>query len=68
MKHIAIPRRTAFSLTEFAAMFGRHRSWAYRQARSGRIKTIVGFGNELVPSTEIDRILGEPRAKEEIAQ
>lgn len=40
-------------------MFGRHRSWIYRLARSGRIKTIKGFGHELVAASEIARILGE---------
>ncbi|MEI7910849.1 MAG: hypothetical protein WCK77_14525 [Verrucomicrobiota bacterium] len=51
-------RRKAFSLAEFAQMVGRHRSWAYRQAKEGRIKTITGFGTTLVPAHEIDRILG----------
>lgn len=55
----ATPQRKAFTIAEFAAMFGKHRSWAYRQVRSGKIKTIVGFGNELVPASEIGRIVGE---------
>ena len=55
----ATPRRKAYTLAEFAQFFGRHRSWAYRQARENRIKTITGFGAEMVPAHEIDRILGE---------
>jgi len=51
-------RRKAFSLSEFARLCGKHRSWAYRQAREGRIKTVTGFGTQLVPAHEIDRILG----------
>lgn len=50
--------RAAFSHSEFAAIFNRTRSWSYRMARSGRIRTITGYGHELVPSTEVDRILG----------
>lgn len=52
--------RKAYTLAEFAQIFGRHRSWAYRQAREGRIKTITGYGAEMVPVHEIDRILGAP--------
>lgn len=51
--------RKAFTLAEFAEFFGRHRSWAYRQAREGRIKTITGYGTEMVPVHEINRILGQ---------
>jgi predicted DNA-binding transcriptional regulator AlpA len=50
--------RKAFSLAEFAQLCGKHRSWAYRQAREGRIKTVTGFGTVMVPAHEIDRILG----------
>lgn len=52
------PCRKAYTLAEFARMFGRHRSWAYRQARQGKLKTICGFGVEMIPSHEIDRMLG----------
>jgi hypothetical protein len=52
--------RKAYTLAEFAQIFGRHRSWAYRQAREGRIKTITGYGAEMVPVHEVDRILGKP--------
>lgn len=56
-ENTAAHRRKAYTLAEFAEFFGRHRSWAYRQARDGRIKTITGYGTEMVPSYEIDRIL-----------
>lgn len=58
MSKTSYQNRRAFSLAEFAQLCGKHRSWAYRQAREGRIKTISGFGTELVPIQEIDRILG----------
>jgi hypothetical protein len=49
--------RCAYSLQETAAVFGKHRAWAYRQVRAGRIKTITGYGVMLVPASEIERIL-----------
>ena len=49
--------RQAYSLEELARMMGKHRSWAYRQARAGRIKTITGFGTTLVPAEELKRML-----------
>ena len=60
--------RKAYTLAEFASLLGKHRSYAYRLARSGRIKTIKGFGCELVSAAEIDRIFGEPQATEEHAR
>jgi hypothetical protein len=60
-------KRKAYTLSEFAQCFGKHRSWAYRMARENRIKTISGFGNLLVPSHEFDRILGETATTDEKA-
>jgi hypothetical protein len=57
-QRIETTRRKAHSLSEFANMFGHHRSWAYRQVKEGRVKTITGFGAQMIPSHEIDRILG----------
>jgi transposase len=49
--------RAAYSLTEFAKMFGKHRAWAYRMAREGKVKTIDCLGNKLVSAAEVERIL-----------
>ncbi len=57
-RHDTTPRQ-AYTLAEFASLLGKHRSYAYRLARSGRIKTIKGYGRELISSNEIARILGE---------
>jgi predicted site-specific integrase-resolvase len=62
------PHRKAFTLAEFASLLGKHRTYAYRMARSGRIKTIQGYGRELVAASEIDRILGETSTTEVNAQ
>jgi hypothetical protein len=49
--------RLAYTLDETAAMFGKHRSWAYRQVRTKQLKVITGYGAMLVPRSEIERIL-----------
>ena len=49
--------RMAYTLEETAAMFGKHRSWAYRQVRTKQLKVITGYGAMLVPRSEIERIL-----------
>ena len=67
MKTQNTTNRTAYSLQEMAQLFGKHRSWAYRMVREKRIKTITGFGAQLVPAHEIDRILSgtsQPSADE----
>jgi hypothetical protein len=58
-KKRAIPpsERVALTPEEFAAQFGRQKIWTYRQFYAGRIKAITGFGNMMIPSAEIDRIL-----------
>jgi len=47
--------RLAFTPTEFAAMFGRHATWGYRQLYAGHIKAIRGAGRILIPLIEIER-------------
>ena len=55
--HINTLPRLAYSIREFAGLIGRHRSWAYRQIAEGKIRTVKGFGAELVPASEIERML-----------
>lgn len=50
--------RLAYTLAEVAQMCGKHRSWAYRQFRKGRIKAITGYGTALVSRQEIERLFG----------
>ncbi len=51
--------RIAFSFEEVAQKFGSHRSWVYRQVKSGRLRTITGYGRLMISATEIERILSE---------
>lgn len=56
------PSRQAYTIAEFAALFGKHRSWAYRHLKEGRIKVIQGYGALLVPAAEIQRMLQSAEA------
>lgn len=49
--------RVACSPKEFAAALGHHPSWAYRLLYKGKVKSIVGLGEILIPLTELERIL-----------
>jgi hypothetical protein len=43
--------------TEFAALFGRHYTWAYRQIYAGKIKVLSNLGRIMIPRSEVDRLL-----------
>jgi predicted site-specific integrase-resolvase len=43
--------------TEFAALFGRHYSWAYRQIYAGKIQVIHDLGRIMIPRSEVERLL-----------
>jgi predicted site-specific integrase-resolvase len=49
--------RVVLTPTEFAAIFGRHYSWAYRQIYAGNIKVISKLGRMMIPRSEVDRLL-----------
>ena len=50
--------RAGYSVKEVSAMFGKDRSWGYRQIRKGRILATVGFGTAIISEQEVKRILG----------
>jgi hypothetical protein len=52
-------RFTAGVRTQFAAIFGRHYSWAYRQIYAGKVKVISKLGRIMIPRSEVDRLLQE---------
>jgi hypothetical protein len=55
----ALKGRLAATPAEFAAMFGRHATWGYRQLYAGRVKTIRGAGRLLIPLKEIERFAAD---------
>jgi helix-turn-helix protein len=42
---------------EFASLFGRHHTWAYRQIYAGNVKVISNLGRIMIPRSEVDRLL-----------
>lgn len=50
-------RKPAFTVAEFADLFGRHKSWAYRLIYANRIKVIESFGRMMIPASEVETVL-----------
>jgi len=57
-----ITQRLAFTAAEFAAAFGRHPSWAYRQLYAGKVHAISELGRTLIPASELERVLSHAAA------
>jgi hypothetical protein len=55
--HIQSTDRAAFKIREFAAKFGHHPAWAYRQVYAGNVAVIDVMGQLMVPAGEVDRLL-----------
>lgn len=49
--------RVVLTPREFAAIFGRHHTWAYRQIYAGKVKVISKLGRIMIPRSEVDRLL-----------
>lgn len=62
-RKVVVGERRGYSFAEFAAMAGRERTWTYRQVEKGRIKAITGFGEAMIPASEVERIFGGREAK-----
>jgi hypothetical protein len=60
-RRVPLSQRAVLTPQEFAARFGRQKVWAYRQVYAGRVKAITGFGNMMIPRSELDRILESAR-------
>ena len=58
---IPLTQRFGYSAAEFAALFGRSPTWAYRQIYAGRVRPIADCGRLLIPHTEVDSILARRR-------
>jgi hypothetical protein len=58
---IPLTQRFGYSPAEFAALFGRSPTWAYRQIYAGRVKPIADCGRLIIPRTELDSVLARRR-------
>ena len=50
------PIRAAYTVAEFAQLFGRSKIWAYRRIYSGAVKVSKIDGITLIPASEVARI------------
>ncbi|RYD60708.1 MAG: DNA-binding protein [Verrucomicrobiaceae bacterium] len=53
-----VPEKKAYTPAEFAALFGREKTWTYRLLYAGKIKGIKDYGRMMIPASEADRIEG----------
>lgn len=51
--------KLTYTPSEFAELFGKERTWAYRQLKAGKVQAITELGRTLIPKTEVDRVLAE---------
>ena len=49
--------KKTYTPAEFAAVFGKERTWAYRQLYAGKVKAITKLGQTQIPQTEVDKLL-----------
>src|SRR5581483_4274718 len=54
---IPLSQRLGYSLSEFAALFGRSPTWGYRQIYAGRVKPVADCGRLIIPRAELERVL-----------
>jgi hypothetical protein len=57
MKNTTSPHPIVYAPKDFAAVFGKSQSWAYRMIYHGKVRTIQGFGEIRIPASEVHRIL-----------
>jgi hypothetical protein len=55
--HIQSTDRVAFKIREFAAKFGHHPAWGYRQVYAGNVAVIDVMGQLMIPAREVDRLV-----------
>lgn len=50
--------KLTYTPTEFAALFGKERTWTYRQLYAGKVKAITKLGQVQIPHSEVEKLLG----------
>lgn len=48
--------KKAYTPAEFAELFGREKSWAYRLIKSSKLKVLPDLGRLLIPASELKRL------------
>ena len=52
-------RKSSYTPAEFAALFGKERSWTYRRLGEGKVLAITDYGWIRIPDSERERILND---------
>ena len=47
----------AYTADQFGKVFGKNGAWTRRMVNSGKLKAIRGWGEMMIPSSEIDRMM-----------
>lgn len=58
-KLVPLGDRLGYGAAEFAGLFGRSVTWAYRQIYAGRVKPIADCGRILIPRSQVDLFLAK---------
>ena len=51
--------KVTYTPAEFAAVFGKERTWAYRQLYAGKVQAMTDLGRTQIPKSEVERLLKE---------
>ena len=54
-----VSEKKAYTPAEFAALFGREKTWTYRMLYKGKINGISDYGRMMIPASEAARIENE---------
>lgn len=51
--------KLTYTPAEFAALFNKERTWAYRQLYAGKIKAVTKLGQIHIPKSEVEKLLAD---------
>lgn len=51
--------KVTYTPAEFAKLFGKERTWAYRLLYKGKIVAVTEYGRTMIPGTEVEKIVGD---------
>lgn len=52
-----MPDKIAYTPAEFAALFGKERTWGYRQIYAGKVNAVTLFGSIMIPAEEVEKAM-----------
>jgi len=52
-----MPNKPAYTPAEFAALFGKERTWGYRQIYAGKVNAVTIFGSIMIPVEEVEKVM-----------